>query len=93
MCCSLNPVDSLELWMTLAVLVLQTPLPRALVIALGFLTSQYSQFPHKQLLRTQHCLSILKVIIRYSLGLFQGFRPFSAQANRTFVSLFHSQQL
>lgn len=59
-----SPVDPLELWEALAIQVLQTSLPKASVIALGFLTSQYSWFPHKQLLRTQHCLCVLKVIIQ-----------------------------
>lgn len=65
-------------------LVLQTPLPRASVIALGFLTSQYPQFPYKQLQRTQHCLSILKVIIQILTWAFPGVQALFGPSQQDF---------
>lgn len=56
------PLDRLELWEALAAPVLQTPPPRASLIALSFLTSRCSLSSCKGLLKTQHCPSMLKVI-------------------------------
>lgn len=65
-------VNPLELWEALAALVLQTPPPRASLIALSFLTSRCSLSPHKQLLKTWHCPSVLKVVTQILTWAFPG---------------------
>lgn len=80
-------LDPLKLWEALAAPVLQTLPPRASLIALSFLKSRCSLSPSKQLPKTQHCPSMLKMITQILTWAFPGVQALFGPNRQDFSQL------